>query len=85
MLSLESATFKYLTGFLHEYKHGTLKHLLHCKVTLLKWGPRKETDYQDDHDYHEFDYDDDSNNDYDDADCDHYPDAKAKEQRDSVH
>ena len=39
----------------------------------------------DHHDYDEFDDDDDSNNDYDDGDCDHYADARAKEQRESVH
>ena len=56
-----------------------------CTAKWRFWSGVPVKRLSDDHDYHEFDYDDDSNNDYDDGDCDHYADARAKEQRDSVH
>ena len=53
------------------------------KWCLLSGVPVKRL--SDDHDDDEFDNDDESNDDYDNGDCDHYADARAKEQRDSVH
>ena len=56
-----------------------------CTAKWCFWSGVPVKRLSDDHDNDEFDDDGDSNNEYDDGDCDHYADARAKEQRDSVH